>query len=87
MLHMIWTQEANHLNAMWWYNGDPEFPTFNPSINIDMGGWPLGRAKRCHYFVRAGKLEFCTDSTHSLAGKAVDMPDIPADEDDLYEGV
>lgn len=30
---------------------------------------------RCHLFVKAGKIEFCSDSTHALAGKTVDMPD------------
>ena len=38
-----------------------------------------GRASACgicHYFIRAGRIEFCADSTHALAGQAVDLPEI-----------
>lgn len=31
----------------------------------------------CHYFLRAGKLEFCSDCTHELSGKTVDLPELP----------
>lgn len=31
----------------------------------------------CHYFVRAGVIEFCSDSLHALAGKSVPLPDLP----------
>jgi len=30
----------------------------------------------CHSFVRDGKIEFLTDSTHHLAGQTVDLPDL-----------
>lgn len=31
----------------------------------------------CHVFIRAGQIEFCGDSTHALAGKTVELPDLP----------
>lgn len=31
----------------------------------------------CHYFLTAGRLNFCADSVHALAGQAVDLPDLP----------
>lgn len=31
----------------------------------------------CHYFVQAGRIMFCTDSTHALAGQTVDLSPIP----------
>jgi hypothetical protein len=40
----------------------------------------------CHFFVRAGKLDYCSDSTHALAGQVVDMPDWPYAEGE-YGGV
>jgi hypothetical protein len=40
----------------------------------------------CHFFVRAGKLDYCNDSTHALAGKVVDMPEWPCAEG-KYGGV
>lgn len=32
----------------------------------------------CHYFIRAGQIEYCGDSTHKLAGLRVPLSDIPA---------
>lgn len=31
----------------------------------------------CHSFVRAGMIEFLSDSTHDLAGQTVPLPDYP----------
>lgn len=54
----------------WTWNGSLTEPTLSPSIRhvgID------GAGGDCHYFVKAGKLEFCGDSFHELKGKTVDM--------------
>lgn len=32
---------------------------------------------RCHSFVRDGRIEFLSDSTHTLAGQTVDLPPWP----------
>ena len=37
-----------------------------------VGGKP---EQRCHLFVKNGQIEYCSDSTHSLAGKTVPMVD------------
>lgn len=66
--HMIATEEPFPNGAKWTWDGNVESPTFNPSINI---------SGRCHYFIRAGQIEFCGDSAHDLAGQTVDLPDIP----------
>lgn len=83
----------------WGYNGDPENPTFTPSIlvrgvRLDMSDDDLEAVldeynlpedrkrvladKRintvCHTFVTAGRVQFLSDCTHSLAGTTVDMP-------------
>jgi len=34
----------------------------------------------CHSFVREGRIQFLTDSTHALAGQTVDVPDWPAED-------
>lgn len=67
-LHIINTKTPNHLGAIWKWNGDFNKPTFNPSINI------IGQ---CHYFIRNGMIEFCSDSKHPLSGKTVELPDLP----------
>lgn len=79
--------------ANWSFDGDVDKPTFNPSVKITGkqceivdGEW-TGKWLRdgngvlidmcCHYFLHAGQLQFCGDSTHSLAGKTVPLPELP----------
>lgn len=60
----------------WQFNGNTEQPTFSPSLLVHPhNGEP--KQPRCHLFLRDGKLEFCSDSDHKLAGKTVDLPDWP----------
>ena len=60
----------------WSYNGDPERPTFSPSVKTTHG-----RGERVnHYFVRDGWIDFCPDSTHGLAGQSVELPAFTEDE-------
>jgi Family of unknown function (DUF6527) len=78
--------------SRWGYNGDPERPTFTPSILV-RGTQPLSdeehaRVMRgeafepkplvCHSFVSDGRIQFLSDCTHALAGQTVDIP--PFDE-------
>jgi len=71
-----WTHEV-HINPAkspcWEWNGDLERPTLSPSIRVQWV-WGTLRARRCcHFFVRDGRIEFCADSTHELAGQTVPM--------------
>jgi len=52
-------------------------PTLAPSILVH--GWKAEDPKfksqpRCHSFIRSGKIEFCGDCEHALAGKTVSLP-------------
>lgn len=67
------------LDSRWKFNGDFENPTFSPSMLVNAHSPQLG--KRCHSFVRGGRIEFLSDCEHELAGKTVDMVDF----DDLRE--
>lgn len=61
----------------WSFNGDIDKPTVSPSILVN--GNPAAHnptAKRCHSFVRDGKIQFLADCEHELAGQTVDLPDI-----------
>jgi len=58
----------------WGFNGDKESPTISPSLLVH--GDQRGGA-RCHLFLKAGQLEFLSDSGHSLAGKTVPLPEWP----------
>ena len=66
--HLIETKERNANGAIWSWDGNAEAPTFSPSINI---------VGRCHYFITAGQIQFCGDSTHPLAGQTVELPEFP----------
>jgi hypothetical protein len=72
--HPIHTAAPNNTGAQWRFDGNLEAPTFSPSVNCGPG--------RCHYFIRSGVIEFCSDSQHSLAGQRVPLPDWPSDGDD-----
>lgn len=55
----------------WNWNGNKEKPTLTPSLLCNTGD------KRCHLFLTDGKLHFCKDCSHSLAGKICDLPELP----------
>ncbi|MGB3290916.1 MAG: DUF6527 family protein [Burkholderiaceae bacterium] len=67
----------------WDYNGNPEKPTFTPSVKVtypanpdaddDFKEWRTERV--CHSFVRDGRIQFLGDCTHALAGQTVDLPE------------
>lgn len=60
--------------TVWTWNGSMEAPTFSPSLLV----YPSPGQPRCHCFVRDGRIEFCGDSDHALAGQTVPM--VPWDE-------
>lgn len=66
----------------WGYNGDPDKPTFSPSIKAEYNGPDAGELDDdgnrvppaiCHSFVRDGRSAFLSDCTHELAGQMVDL--------------
>lgn len=63
----------------WGYNGNPDAPTFTPSINVTYNGPDAGVEGAppavCHSFVTDGRIQFLNDCTHSLAGQTVEIPD------------
>ena len=68
----------------WAFNNDFERPTFSPSVlnfttyDDDDNLLPNGQRRTlCHYFITDGKIQFCADSPHALAGQTVDIPDWP----------
>ena len=58
----------------WNWNNDVEKPTLRPSIVIERD-LPLGGVSICHSHVTDGKIAYQADSTHSLSGKEVELPD------------
>lgn len=58
--------------SRWKREGSAEVPTLSPSV---LTKYEDGRV--CHLFVRNGQLVYLDDCTHELAGKTVDMEEIP----------
>lgn len=68
--------------ARWTFDSNLESPTFAPSMNIGWGrqadpAWKDDEGGRCHYFLKAGQLQFLSDSTHALRGQTVPLPQLP----------
>lgn len=79
-MHFIHVEKAMKNGSQWTFNGDQDVPTFNPSVRIKIPKEWGGNSKSqecCHYFIRAGIISFCSDSTHELSGKAVNLPELP----------
>ena len=68
--HVVWT--CHHITDMSWsFTGTLENPSFSPSMVLEYGPDDV-----CHMVIKNGMIDFCTDSTHSLAGKTVPMAPI-----------
>lgn len=66
--HLIDVDQPNRNGARWTFDGNVFAPTFSPSINI---------VGQCHYFIRGGQIEYCSDSRHALAGQTVPLSTLP----------
>ena len=71
---------------VWNFDGNYDRPTFGPSIRCfttettDDNDKPLPAPLQrtlCHYFIKGGRIEYCGDSPHRLAGETVELPDWP----------
>lgn len=66
--HHIFDVRNDGQRPNWRFNGNLDKPTFEPSLHY---------VGRCHLRLIDGKLHFASDSKHHLAGKVVDLPDLP----------
>ncbi len=68
------------IDEKWSFNGDHDRPTFRASVLVTYSGKDAGidgaPPAICHSFVTDGRIEFCHDSTHSLSGRTVDLPEL-----------
>ena len=72
MMHVVYTDKTTK-GPCWVFNGNMEFPTFNPSIRVQWHKNGVGD-QLCHSFVKDGKIQFLGDCTHSLKGQTVKIP-------------
>ena len=79
---MFWCPGCNGrvhcVDDKWSFNEDLVLPTIRASILVTYNGSDAGvdgsPPARCHSFVTDGKIAYCSDSTHELAGQTVDIP-------------
>lgn len=72
--HVIAVSMVGGGSGVWKWDGNPEFPTLQPSLLCSTPGdaeFEIAPT-RCHLFVVAGKIQFLGDCTHALAGQTVD---------------
>jgi hypothetical protein len=84
--HKVMVRQPNVPRPSWEFNGDYTSPTLKPSIDIKytkyengFQNWQPGdkaEQVRCHSIITDGQIEFCSDSTHHLAGQKLALPDI-----------
>ena len=79
-LHYIATSKPNSCGAQWRWDGNITAPTLQPSILIRMEDpdkeFPT---EVCHYFLKAGVIEYLNDCTHALKGCKISLPALPED--------
>ena len=54
---------------VWAYNFNPDYPTLSPSVRVQGGPHKIN----CHFFLKEGKVQYCSDSTHHYAGHTVGL--------------
>lgn len=69
--HGFYLDKPASNGAMWTWDGDLDQPTFQPSMLVNKDT----PERRCHSFVRKGKIEFLSDCFHELASQTVDLPE------------
>ncbi|MGH8389500.1 MAG: DUF6527 family protein [Pseudomonas sp.] len=87
--HSIKVNSPNTPGPNWGYNGNPDSPTFTPSVLVTgvqhltedehatlmAGGHVEPRPLSCHSFVTDGCIQYLGDCTHTLKGQTVGLPD------------
>lgn len=76
-MHAFAVQKPFSNGAKWTFDGNVNAPTFTPSMNAAVGPFPDGHVERCHYFLRAGVIDYLPDCTHAMKGQKVPLPDLP----------
>lgn len=84
-MHAFAVDKPFRNGAQWTFDGNLDAPTFSPSMNIRTGPRPTvpvgrldaGKIDVCHYFLKAGRLQYLGDCTHAMSGQTVPLPELP----------
>jgi len=78
--HGIYTAQHNSSRPIWQFDGNMESPTFAPSIRCSTRENGVVKVL-CHYFIKGGNIEYCSDSPHEFSGQIVPLPEWPTNWD------
>lgn len=73
-IHPVYLDNSNVVNGVvnkWSWNGDPNKPTFSPSLNV----YANDDKQRCHSFVKDGMISFLDDCFHQYKNQTLEIPD------------
>lgn len=73
-VHMLAVTPTGGKRPTWRFDGNLDAPTLEPSV-LTYGR--SGTNDRCHSYLTGGQLRYLPDSTHSLTGQTIDLPDLP----------
>ena len=63
---------------VWQFDGNEEYPTFNPSLLVESGPMQPGDPNHiCHSYLKKGVWEFLSNCTHDMAANKTHMVDFP----------
>ena len=84
---LFWCPGCNGMKSIdakrWNWDGNLDEPTLSPSILQKVGPFQDGHTDVCHSFVTKGRISYCADCTHAMAGHEYDLPDLVTVVDDL----
>lgn len=66
---------GNPTGPSWTFDGNLESPTFSPSLLYNRP--ENAQPGRCHLFIRDGRIEYCGDCAHGMAGWTIPMVHLP----------
>lgn len=69
--HTLNVDEGRKGVAVYLWNGNPDNPSFQPSVRIEEG------AEICHYTIKNCYIQYTHNCTHKLKGKLVLLPFYP----------
>lgn len=83
-MHKFYVDKPTSKGARWSYNGNPEKPSFHPSMHISVFNEEDNKhTTLCHYFLKNGVINFLGDSTNHKLRDFVPLPEIPKDLETL----
>ena len=72
----------------WNWNKDLDKPTLSPSVRHYYDHPKTGvRVTTCHYHIKNGQIEYCSDSPNPNGPQTVDLPELRIEKDELGQNI